>query len=272
MKNAPTEPSFTKRALMARQKELEEKIAKSKLELAATTAKSGVQKSGAATPPTTTLQPPAVVVPALTPAMDLGEKQAMEDRLRKLVLQSQKARGRGKVEVLAPTATATTTSVTPKVTAPAPHPPQEHQNWTQQAPSSSSASATVSISSHTFSLEDMAVSFITQTIETIKSKPFTVAAAKPMNSNVRLEELAAKHKRLEEHISESKALMAKLSQARSKEEKDGIMKVIREKSRCVFFPTFLFTLVLFHFFCVFPPSVYFPFFLRYYVMHQDPDG
>ena len=237
MKNAPTEPSFTKRALMARQKELEEKIAKSKLELAAATAKSGV-KSGAATPPMTTSQPPAVVAPTLTPAMDLGEKQAMEDRLRKLVLQSQKARGRGKVEPAAAAAAATTSVTIPTTTSPVPLPLQQQQNWTQQEPSSSSAPATVSISSHTFSLEDMAVSFITQTIETIKSKPFAAAppAAKP---NLRLEELAAKHKRLEEHISESKALMAKLSQARSKEEKDGIMKAMREKSRCVFFSPFV---------------------------------
>lgn len=276
MKNAPTEPSFQKRALMARQKELEEKIAKSKLELAAATAKSGV-KSGAATPPTTTSQPPVGIAPVLTPAMDLGEKQAMEDRLRKLVLQSQKARGRGKVEALAPTATTAAASVVPTVTTPVPLPPQQQQNWTQQAPSSSSAPATVSISSHSFSLEDMAVSFITQTIETIKSKPFAAPppAAKPMNSNVRLE-LAAKHKRLEEHILESKALMAKLSQARSKEEKDGIMKVMREKSRCVFFFSLCFyPFFLVSFLCIFPPfsvSFLFSFSLHYYVMLQDPDG
>ena len=170
--------------------------------------------------------------------------RSMEDRLRKLVLQSQKARGRGKVEALAPAATAAAASVMPTTTTPVPLPPQQQQNWTQQAHSSSSAPATVSISSHSFSLEDMAVSFITQTIETIKSKPFAAPppAAKPMNSNVRFE-LAAKHKRLEEHILESKALMAKLSQARSKEEKDGIMKVMREKSRCVFF-SFLFSSLL----------------------------
>ncbi|KIM46771.1 hypothetical protein M413DRAFT_23128 [Hebeloma cylindrosporum] len=239
MKNAPTQPSFTKRALIARQKELEEKIAKSKLELAATTAKSGV-KSGDVTPPATMSQPPGIAV-APSPAMDLGEKQAMEDRLRKLVLQSQKARSRAKVEASAPTAQ--TTSAVPAITAaapplppPPPPPPQQQpqQNSIQQATSSS---ATVSMSSHSFSLEDMAVSFITQTIETIKSKPVpaptALSAVKPTtsSSNVRLEELAAKHKRLEEHISESKALMAKLSLARSKEEKDGIMKVMREKSR-----------------------------------------
>jgi len=159
----------------------------------------------------------------------LGEKQAMEDRLRKLVLQSQKARGRGKVEAM---------TTAPATLSP---PPQQQQNGVQQTLGSS---ATVSISSHSFSLEDMAVSFITQTIDTIKSQPApspvvssaVVGTAKPSpstsnsNSNVRLE-LAAKQKRLEDHISESKALMAKLSQARSKEEKDVIMKVIREKSR-----------------------------------------
>jgi hypothetical protein len=248
MKNAPTEPSYTKRALMARQKELEEKIAKSKLELAAAAAKSAAV-SGSTTPTTatTTAQPPGLAVPTTTPmatpkpSMDLGEKQLMEDRLRKLVLQSQKARGKGKVE-------ATTTAPVPLP------PPQQQQNRVVQPTTGLSASATVSISSHSFSLEDMAVSFITQTIETIKSQPSTspspvvlpaIVATKPppptsnSNSNVRLE-LAAKQKRLEEHISESKALMAKLSQARSKEEKDGIMKAMREKSRWVllsiFFP------------------------------------
>jgi len=230
MKNAPTEPSYTKRALMARQKELEEKIAKSKLELAAAAATATAKSGGvseSATPTITTSQPPAAT---LRPSMDLGEKQAMEDRLRKLVLQSQKARGRGKVE-----ATTTAPATFP--------PPQQQQNGVQQTLGSS---ATVSISSHSFSLEDMAVSFITQTIDTIKSQPAkaspspvvssaVVGTAKPpppptSNPNVRLE-LAAKQKRLEDHILESKTLMAKLSQARSKEEKDGIMKVIREKSR-----------------------------------------
>ncbi|KAF8155945.1 hypothetical protein B0H34DRAFT_620000, partial [Crassisporium funariophilum] len=57
-------------------------------------------------------------------------------------------------------------------------------------------------------------------------------------SNTRLE-LAAKHKRLEQHINESKALMAQLSQAKTKQEKDSILKVMRTKSRCVFSHPFL---------------------------------
>ncbi|KAK0438130.1 hypothetical protein EV421DRAFT_1826826 [Armillaria borealis] len=45
------------------------------------------------------------------------------------------------------------------------------------------------------------------------------------------QELAAKQRRLEQQIAESKALMAKLSLARTKQEKDTIMKLLRETSR-----------------------------------------
>jgi hypothetical protein len=98
-------------------------------------------------------------------------------------------------------------------------------------------------------LEDLAVSFITQTIETFKSKPALIptpqppsaistptlnkpvpTAAQSNNTNTKLE-LAAKQKRLEQHITESKKLMTQLAQARSKEEKDAILKAMREMTR-----------------------------------------
>jgi len=44
-------------------------------------------------------------------------------------------------------------------------------------------------------------------------------------------QLAARQKRLEQHIAESKVLMAKLSAARTKEEKEGIMSILRERTR-----------------------------------------
>jgi hypothetical protein len=53
-----------------------------------------------------------------------------------------------------------------------------------------------------------------------------------LNLNTRLE-LAAKQKRLELEIAETKTLMAKLAQARTKQEKDTILAEMREKSRCV---------------------------------------
>jgi len=69
-------------ALMARQKELEEKIANGKLELAETRAATGSTTKPA--PPVSSLQP-ADDPTRVKPSMDLGEKLAMED---KLVLQS----------------------------------------------------------------------------------------------------------------------------------------------------------------------------------------
>ncbi|KAF8182048.1 hypothetical protein BJ912DRAFT_978903 [Pholiota molesta] len=236
MKNAPTQPSFTKRALLARQKELEEKIARSKMELAAATAasKSGTPVGSAAPTPQ-----------AVKPAMDLGEKQALEDRLRKLVLQSRKPATPAQQQQqrpppppinVTPSAPATLSStnkpaVAPAVVAEKPAPPKL---------------STVAVSAHSFSLEDMAVSFITQTIETMKSQPASVAdAPKPApapapsapkvvgsHADVRLE-LAAKQKLLENHISESKMLMSQLTRARTKEERDSLMRTMREKTRCV---------------------------------------
>jgi hypothetical protein len=76
------------------------------------------------------------------------------------------------------------------------------------------------------SLNEVAVNFITEAIESVKSE------TKP-SSTVKLE-LAARQKRLEQHISETKTLMGKLAQAKSKQEKDAIMAILREMSRCVF--------------------------------------
>ena len=258
MKNAPTEPSYTKRALMARQKELEEKIAKSKLELAETRAATGSTIKPAT--PVSFLQPdddPASV----KPSMDLGGKQAMEDRLRKLVLQSQRAKGKADAAVLS----ADNSNVTSNVSAPTTAASSDVLLTSPSISASSSSSSVpspvvpsdqlplskltaVSLSAHNISLEDLAVSFITQTIETIKSKPTPTpiqtptavsidASNKPTtksnnNANTKLE-LAAKQKRLEQHITESKILMNKLAQAKTKEEKDTILKAMREMTRCV---------------------------------------
>jgi hypothetical protein len=251
MKNAPTEPSYTKRALMARQKELEEKIAKSKLELAETRAATGSTTKPAT--PVSSLQPADDPAP-VKPSMDLGEKQAMEDRLRKLVLQSQIAKGKAGVAVLSvdnsnvsapstagsPSISASSSLSSSSSSAPSPVVPSDQLPLSQLT--------TVSLSAHNFSLEDLAVSFITQTIETIKSKPTltpiqtpTAISIDPSNkptiqsnnkTNMKLE-LAAKQRRLEQHITESKKLMSKLAQARTKEEKDTILKAMREMTRCV---------------------------------------
>ena len=240
MKNAPTEPSYTKRALMARQKELEEKIANSKLALAETRAANGSNTKPAT--PVSSLQP-ADDSTHVKPSMDLGEKQGMEDQLRKLVLRSQRAKGKADATdylLTSPSISASSSSLSSSSSSiPSP------VVLSDQLPSSQLT--TVSLSSHNISLEDLAVSFITQTIETIKSKPTPTPTQTPTaissqtsntpttqsNNSLTKVELAAKQKRLEQHIAESKKLMNKLAQARTKEEKDTILKAMREMTRCV---------------------------------------
>jgi hypothetical protein len=137
----------------------------------------------------------------------------------------------------------------------------------------------VSTSSKSFSFEDLAVSFITQTIENVKANPqsqldyppaeaslssvatststtlpfYTPAVGFPgpssavtnmsngvpfaklprSSSNNIVSELAARQKRLEQHIQESKVLMERISTAKTKQEKDVLLKIMREKTRCV---------------------------------------
>ena len=262
MKNAPTEPSYTKRALMARQKELAEKIAKSKLELAETRAAGGSTKPAT---PVSSLQF-ADDSTSVRPSTDLGAKQAMEERLRKRVLQRVKGKTDAAVlcadndnvssNVSAPTAAASSDPLTsPSIST------SSSASSSLSTSSSSVASpvvpfdqpprsqlTTVSLSAHDISLEDLAVSFISQTIETLKSKPTPTPTPIPTaisihpsnkpvsqsnNNSVTKLELAAKQRRLEQHITESKKLMDKLTQARTKEEKDTILKTMREMTRCV---------------------------------------
>jgi hypothetical protein len=241
MKNAPTEPSYTKRALMARQKELEEKIANSKLALAETRAATGSSTKPAT--PVSSLQLADDPIP-VKPSADLGEKQAMEDKLRKLVLRSQRAKGKADaadVPLASPSISASSSSLSSSSSSvPSPVVLSDHLPPSQLT--------TVSLSAHNISLEDLAVSFITQTIETIKSKPTPTPTQTPPaisthpsnkpatqtnNNSITKLELAAKQRRLEQHITESKKLMNKLTQAQTKEEKDTILKAMREMTRCV---------------------------------------
>jgi len=76
-------------------------------------------------------------------------------------------------------------------------------------------------------LEKLAVSFITETIQAIKppSKPSAAAAMKL--------ELLTRQQQLEKEIAESKLLMARLTSAQTKQEKDEILQAMRERTRCV---------------------------------------
>ncbi|KAG2154235.1 uncharacterized protein EDB93DRAFT_1052162, partial [Suillus bovinus] len=79
------------------------------------------------------------------------------------------------------------------------------------------------------SLEELAVTFISETIEGIK--PTVLKPAVPLNT-LQLE-MSQKQKKLEQYITRSKELIAELSQAQTKEEKEIIMCSVREWSRYV---------------------------------------
>ncbi|KAG1823424.1 uncharacterized protein BJ212DRAFT_1262420, partial [Suillus subaureus] len=78
------------------------------------------------------------------------------------------------------------------------------------------------------SLEELAVTFISETIDSIK--PTVLKPAAPLNTR---QEMFQKQLKLEQYIARSKELIAELSQAQSKEEKENIMCAVREWSRYV---------------------------------------
>jgi hypothetical protein len=213
MKNPPTEPSYVKR-LQSRQRELE-----SKLELERTLANKDSGETSV-TPMSRKASP--VTEQVSSPA----SKQAMEDSLRALVLQSQRARTKTAVPNLP------TNKQLPAV------PPTEPQSQQIVVPSPLSDSRhspfpSFSVASHSFSLDDLAVSFITQTIQTLKPQTQDSALPPPPPRVDVKTELAAKQKRLEQQIAESKELMAQFAEARTKQERGTIMALLKEKSRCV---------------------------------------
>ncbi|OCH86716.1 hypothetical protein OBBRIDRAFT_708753, partial [Obba rivulosa] len=73
--------------------------------------------------------------------------------------------------------------------------------------------------------EALAVTFIVETIETAKAPSLKAVQV------AEKDDLAAKQKCLEQHIAESKLLMAKLSTAKTKEEKENILGILRERRR-----------------------------------------
>ncbi|KAH7923079.1 hypothetical protein BV22DRAFT_1130921 [Leucogyrophana mollusca] len=222
-KTPPVGPSFAKRSLIARQRELEESITRSKSAL-------GISYSPPPVASASSSSNSGHALPATSES--IIDKVAMESNLRRLVLESKKK----KLNLSTSTSSSATPLQSPTSTVflvanstngNASHPP---------LPSTVSPSTSTSSSSDITpqppgplpalnSLEDLAVSFITETIETIKPP-----VLKTVTSNAKLE-LTLKQQRLEQYISESKALMARLVQARNKEEKENILNAMRECSR-----------------------------------------
>ncbi|PBK67428.1 hypothetical protein ARMSODRAFT_959006 [Armillaria solidipes] len=216
MKNAPKGPSFVFRSMAVKQKELEERIARERKSI-------GVGKMDAqpATPP-----PPV--------SEQVIDNMAMEEKLRQLVLASQRKKLKStltpSVEVSAPpVAPQPLEDVSMEPAAVVTPPP------TALLPSVSGSSEAASPVSDRV-LDDLAVSFITETIQTLKmprERPIATSQYRPSTTQATAakQELAAKQRRLEQQIAESRTLMAKLSLARTKQEKDVIMKLLRETSR-----------------------------------------
>lgn len=228
MKNAPKGPSFTKRSLIARHKELEERIRRGKRELEE---KMGTRTGDVEVEDTATQAEEG----------ELGEfaeeegKPQVEDTLRRLVVASQKSRPRTPTPAnpllqSSPPAVRSTIVASASTSA---------LNVDMQTPSSTATlvsdsplltAAPPNTTSGSFSLDDLAISFITETISTLKP-PAAAPPPRPSSSNNIRSELAVRQRRLELHITESKVLMAQLAGAKSKPEKDRILSVMREKSR-----------------------------------------
>lgn len=249
MKNAPKGPSYAKRSLMARQKELEEMIAKSKVQLGQATASKVLTSVQAPVPVALAAATPE---PSDTQSTDAAEKLAMEARLRQLVLKSQKNRVKGPTTPAAPPIPPATPLGTDSSPAAIPISTMfSVPGSPARSPVLNSPEATPSlpVTVSNISFDDMAISFITETIQTLQpGSPTPVIPAPPTQAPISKYhtsqthtqtklDLAAKQKRLEQHITDSKILMAKLSQARTKQEKDAILAAMRECSRCVVFPT-----------------------------------
>ncbi|KAK7044372.1 hypothetical protein R3P38DRAFT_2878419 [Favolaschia claudopus] len=248
MKNLPKGP----RSLVARQKDLQERIARGRAEIVNAGGGYGVGDVEMTPLASSSISPPAVVVSTggqeenVNGAGVMSEKEkesaaTMEDNLRRLVLKSQRNKGKGKSTAVVVESDDTTVRA-------------EAALELERKP----AVTTTSSGQGEFSLDDLAVSFITETIQTLvpggggippsSAKPLSTASSKNSNPGFpsltngngssqkpmsMKEELAAKQRRLEEHITESKILMAQLAGAKSKQEKEGILRVMRERSRMI---------------------------------------
>lgn len=225
--------THTKRTLLEKQRELEERIARAKEELAR---KSTVSR--AASRNTSPEEESNKVVTSTGSAPDNGTHPAVtitaESELRRSALQSRRKTG---------------------------VPPAESAEGTQSANGVDAPSTPVTAAtSSAINFDDLAVSFITETLQTVRPSPPldppsatnslsshsvpstapttpqplpATAFFAPVKPNQATERslLAARQKRLEQHLAETKMLMTRLGAARTKAEKDNILGTLRERQR-----------------------------------------
>ncbi|KAJ3858022.1 hypothetical protein EV368DRAFT_60455 [Lentinula lateritia] len=233
--------SVVQRSLRARQKELEERIARSKLEIERNQSLAGKEDDSTMRSPinqtltiaSTSASSPSISVKSPLPspnsdAPSLPHKQAIEVQLRRLVLASQRKKKISDSGSILPLSPCSDTTIDNDEH----FPTNSGLVVVSEAASSDSNSGTrISSTAAGAMFDDLAVSFIQESIQTTKPTPALPAVAAKPQSNSSSVELAARREQLEYQIVETKRLMELLSQTRTKQGKDTIMAQIRELSR-----------------------------------------
>lgn len=220
--DAPANESSTRLALLARAKDLEERIARTREELARKAAerKNSMLLAAEALPTTEAISQSTgstSVTDSARPAKDT------------VVVVSTN-------EVKSPNPVSSQDSSAQSSRASSAKPVISSVSVTQEengVRTSVSVQMTGSSANHSASLDDLAVSFITESIQAAKSSPPPPPPSSSFKTTQSMEklQLAAKQKRLEQHITLTKVLMAKLEAARTKDEKSKILAELRECRR-----------------------------------------
>lgn len=223
-----------KRSLLEKQRELEERIARAREELARKDAASRASASRNASPEEESNKVVTFIESTTEKVTPSTVIVSAESELRRSALQSRRK-----------------TVVPPADFAEGTLPPTD-------IGSVDDTSTPVGATSNAINFEDLAVSFITETLQTVRpSPPFDPpSATNPLSSHsvtstapttpqpppaipsflrpsqtTERSLLAAKQKRLEQHLVETKMLMTSLSAARTKAERDTILGTLRERQR-----------------------------------------
>ncbi|KAH9836230.1 uncharacterized protein C8Q71DRAFT_72473 [Rhodofomes roseus] len=254
-----------KRSLLEKQRELEERIARAKEELARRSAISRASTSRHTSPEEEQSKPAPASNRVAEGAPPNSTEMLSAQELRRSALQSRRKVGHAAV--------ASTGAPQQKESAVA----SSDTSATSTVVGDDASGTTSAPKAGAINFDELAVSFITETLQTVKpsppsdtpqppdagnlaragalepvshSVPSTAPATQkptsaaphplastqshaPVKSNQTTAKtlLAAKHKRLEQHIAETKVLMAKLGTTRSKAEKENILRMLREQQR-----------------------------------------
>lgn len=225
----PSKVHNAKVSLSAKQKDLEARLARGRLELAArdNTSRTGLGSPVLSTTTNKIQTRSAAVAP--DSIVTSSSPSTSTEKLRQLVQASKKTK-------------LVTTGVSHKAAHNAPlssSSVKESSSLRDSAVSPNIASATLATSTQSpandVNLDDLATSFIVETIQAVvplhpSLPPKPISMPPPSKSSEKVE-LAAKQAALEKHIAETKLLMGKLQTAKTKAEKENIMMELRASSQ-----------------------------------------